>query len=465
MITAEQEYRGVKGWLFLFCFNLIAFRPIYALLTMVQAWDKAEKILFSRSPGLKTLFTVIYSGEMILLAWGFLIGMTLFISRRDHVPHLAKIYLASLILFSLISIAIPYLFDFPTHIHSILIDSFAKGAIQTLLGAGIWLLYLHNSTRVSMTYDQKKSHQETVQVVRHKGIEPQNPEATKKRRWFFIKGAIIIAVIIALPFGIPVIEKVIEHHQQLKKVETQIKNVMEKLGKLDEQSLIGFIRTQNFYSEKPCLFLRVIRVETGKVYGQYFTITDYSKYPSYEETYLAKLFYEDHKDSLPFTQIEPEKLLENVARPPIRNESPKERKERSDRTGLAFDGHQDTFLVTSVTNLLERNLGLGVSSIYTGTVGTVALKLVNYSEPLTLMEIKQVKGDLLWQQPDLPCPLLTCIKSQEDHFSIRLEAEKFNKSKRYETILVLTDSKQQQYQCRFSLKYNDVIIEKAKPIR
>lgn len=150
----QKKLNGVGGWLLLFCVSLVLIRPVLAIYSFSGNWSQIERV-FSSYPNIKSLITVELIFDIILVLWGIVAGIKLW-SLSRNAPRFAKIFLASQIGYSLLTIGLPFLFGMPQRFQEALAAEAFKGSLKTLLGAGLWLIYLSVSARVNITYSEKQ---------------------------------------------------------------------------------------------------------------------------------------------------------------------------------------------------------------------------------------------------------------------------------------------------------------------
>ena len=66
-ISQIQKYRGVSGWLLLFCINLTILSPLLVFSGLNETYDKL-KPLFNQLPGVKVIFLITLLLEIIKIA-------------------------------------------------------------------------------------------------------------------------------------------------------------------------------------------------------------------------------------------------------------------------------------------------------------------------------------------------------------------------------------------------------------
>jgi len=148
---AEPRYKGVGGWLLLFCLGLTVFNPLMTLGTLAAQYIEVSKY-FDRFPGLLVI-TVIDSLLCVgLMAFGVYVGTGLW-SIRPGAVQMAKRYL----LWSLGYLAVgggilPFMAGLPSAANEAMIVQFAKSMFRGIITFAIWYSYLNKSKRVSATY-------------------------------------------------------------------------------------------------------------------------------------------------------------------------------------------------------------------------------------------------------------------------------------------------------------------------
>ena len=144
-------YRKVGGWLLLFCISISIISPVLILL-FVRGRFLAMSSLFDEYPMLKTYLI----GDTILIialaAFGIYTAILLWKLDSDGVSF-AKIYLVVGIIYSSISIFLPYITGLPEERLNTFFEGNIISSIRQIFVAAIWFGYFVKSKRVKETYN------------------------------------------------------------------------------------------------------------------------------------------------------------------------------------------------------------------------------------------------------------------------------------------------------------------------
>lgn len=148
--TGEAKYKGVKGWLLLLCVGLTILTPIRALVTIGQGYSQSSPH-FDRFPGLRVLMIIDIPLSLALVALSVHAGVSLW-SIRPRAVQITRRFFYLMLGYLAISCVLPFTAGLPSEANSAMAAEVAKGVIQGLITAAIWLSYLTKSKRVRATY-------------------------------------------------------------------------------------------------------------------------------------------------------------------------------------------------------------------------------------------------------------------------------------------------------------------------
>ena len=154
----RQRYKGVKGWLLLFCIILTVINPLITVFNLVGGYNES-KAYFAAYPGLQTLFAIDSVLSIGLVAFSIFAGISLWMIRPNAVK-IAKIWLFSFLAYSILIIFLPYAAGLPSSALNDMIGQVIVETIRSLVFFGIWFSYLLVSTRVRQTYGVPEPSQE-----------------------------------------------------------------------------------------------------------------------------------------------------------------------------------------------------------------------------------------------------------------------------------------------------------------
>jgi hypothetical protein len=150
-LHAQPQYKGVAGWLLLFCVTLTMVNPLAALASFITAyWEAAP--YFDAFPRLLTVTLidmVLSLGLMILSVYA---GIILWRVRPGAVQCVKK-YLILILVYKAIAAVLPFLAGLPDEADTAMIASVALDAVRGLVFFGVWYSYLNKSERVRATYE------------------------------------------------------------------------------------------------------------------------------------------------------------------------------------------------------------------------------------------------------------------------------------------------------------------------
>ena len=148
--AAESKYRGVKGWLLLFCVSLVVLSPavtIYAIASAygVVSWD------FDFYRGLLVVFVIDTVVSLGLMAFSIYAGIALWKIRPGAV-RLAAILLRLFFLYSIVGVFLAFVAGGPSGTRQAMGEAAMMGFFRTAISVGIWYQYLKKSKRVKATF-------------------------------------------------------------------------------------------------------------------------------------------------------------------------------------------------------------------------------------------------------------------------------------------------------------------------
>lgn len=149
-ILAPDKYKGVKGWLLLFCVGLTVFMPAVTFFNLYSGYKDSTGVI-SAYPGLKTLVYADALLSVALAVLGFYAGLLLWKVKPKAVKT-AKLYLIALLVYSGITLLLPYTVGLSEEMSGQLIKIISVSSARTVIYVIIWFLYLSKSKRVKATY-------------------------------------------------------------------------------------------------------------------------------------------------------------------------------------------------------------------------------------------------------------------------------------------------------------------------
>ena len=179
----ETKYKGVRGWLLLFCLGLTAFGPLITIGNLFNSYEELNPY-FDLFPGLLNLWIIDSILSICLIIFAIYTGFMLF-SIRPGAVKTAKIYLFVALGYSTIaSLLLPFIAGLPSEVTQNILQEGIGKFIGACITFAIWYSYLLKSKRVKATYGTvekerkadkqlKQSEPEVVQLER-KEIESED---------------------------------------------------------------------------------------------------------------------------------------------------------------------------------------------------------------------------------------------------------------------------------------------------
>jgi hypothetical protein len=151
MATAEAAaYRGVGGWLLLFCLQLTVLGPL-AMLWSLFTWFASPAGLEERFPALRMLGIIDALARIGLTIFGIRVAVGLLKLRAGAVQR-AKTFLLSRLAYEVAAAILPFTAGLAAEFN----EAMATQGIRAVLGTGlmvsVWYTYLTRSRRVKATY-------------------------------------------------------------------------------------------------------------------------------------------------------------------------------------------------------------------------------------------------------------------------------------------------------------------------
>lgn len=149
-VSVEPRYRGVGGWLLLFCLSLTVFSPLITLGSLAASYNKCIHS-FHRFPGLLVV-TVIDTLLIVgLMTFSIYAGVGLWRIRPGAV-RTAKRFLLCVLGYLPIAAVLPFMAGLPPAATGAIIIHVIDEAMSGVAFFAIWYSYLNKSERVKATY-------------------------------------------------------------------------------------------------------------------------------------------------------------------------------------------------------------------------------------------------------------------------------------------------------------------------
>jgi hypothetical protein len=149
-VDADEQYRGVRGWLLILCLNVAIFDPLTMLLTIFLV-TSATKPYFGEHPELLRLCLASGICRLALAVFSVYAGMALWKVVPGAVS-IAKKYLMAVVLYSVVASLLPVIAGVPQESYQEFAGQTLFNSLLTMSYAIAWYLYLQRSKRVKATY-------------------------------------------------------------------------------------------------------------------------------------------------------------------------------------------------------------------------------------------------------------------------------------------------------------------------
>jgi hypothetical protein len=146
---AQDEYRGVKGWLLFFCISLTILSPLFTVAGLARGFSAGSRVE-DRLPGFMTAM----ASDSVLAAPIMALGIFAVVSLwavKPNAVRVAKLYLIVQPVYAVLEVAL-FLAILPSSATGTVIEKGTTSVLGSLLYAGLWFSYLSKSKRVRATY-------------------------------------------------------------------------------------------------------------------------------------------------------------------------------------------------------------------------------------------------------------------------------------------------------------------------
>ena len=150
-----QQYKGIGGWLLLFCLILTVFSPIGTVFSIVTAYLEVSKY-FDQFPRLLTVTVIDTFLSLGFMTYSIYSGIALW-RIRPRAVHTAKQYILFSLVYVLIASILPFMAGFPSSVNETLVIGGAKSMFKGIIFVVTWYSYLNKSQRVRATYNDDKN--------------------------------------------------------------------------------------------------------------------------------------------------------------------------------------------------------------------------------------------------------------------------------------------------------------------
>ena len=150
-VSVQNEHStGVRGWLLILCLNITILDPLTMLLTVFFV-TSATRPYFAEHPELFRLCLASGVCRLALAVFSVYAGIALW-RLVPGAPSVAKKYLLSVALYSVVAICLPLLVGVSKESYQEMAGQTFFNSLVTVAYATCWYLYLQRSRRVKATY-------------------------------------------------------------------------------------------------------------------------------------------------------------------------------------------------------------------------------------------------------------------------------------------------------------------------
>lgn len=150
LLPTEPEYKGVRGWLLLFCLSLTVFSPLLTIGSLGVGYSESSKY-FGQFPGLRIINVIDIILSLGIVAFSIYAGAGLW-SIRPGAVQMAKRYLLCFLGYHAVAAILPFMAGLPSASIDAMIMPVAQNTLRGVIYFAVWYSYLNNSKRVKATF-------------------------------------------------------------------------------------------------------------------------------------------------------------------------------------------------------------------------------------------------------------------------------------------------------------------------
>lgn len=147
-VKAEEQYKGVRGWLLLLCINLTILDPASIVLGVFGALPLAD---FEKNPEMQRFMVISGVCRLALAAFSLYAGIALWRIHADG-PSIAKRYFQAAVLYSAFALLLPGMVGLSDELYAEMAGASLLSSVMTICYVMAWYLYLVKSKRVKATF-------------------------------------------------------------------------------------------------------------------------------------------------------------------------------------------------------------------------------------------------------------------------------------------------------------------------
>jgi len=148
MIEENPKYKGIGGWLLLFCIVLTIITPILSVSQIISGHVNAGGM----TPAVKTATIIESVGAVLLHFYGFVTGCIVWSGNKNGAVYAKRFLIINIIGFFAIATSVALLFDSPEARHKA-IGSYILLIPKEIAFFTIWWFYFKYSKRIKFLYE------------------------------------------------------------------------------------------------------------------------------------------------------------------------------------------------------------------------------------------------------------------------------------------------------------------------
>ena len=148
--SGDERYKGVAGWLLIFCLGLTVLGPLVMLKTLAVGYREFAGY-FGEFPGLFVVTVINTLLSLGIMAFSIYAGVGLWRIRPGAVK-VAKKYLLYFLGYHAFTAYLPFMAHLPSAATEAIVAQVVKDSFRAIMYVAIWYSYLNKSLRVRATY-------------------------------------------------------------------------------------------------------------------------------------------------------------------------------------------------------------------------------------------------------------------------------------------------------------------------
>jgi|YelNatPaOPRAMG01_1025707.scaffolds.fasta_scaffold17313_4 hypothetical protein len=148
----KPRYKGVRGWLLLFCLGCTILSPLLTIGGLLKEFADNNWQAVDLFPGLRAATQIDAVLRLAVTAFGIYAGVRLW-RVRPRAVRTAKGYLLAVLAYSVVAALLPLTAAVPNR--DAVLETGIGRMLATLVAFSIWLAYFTSSKRVKATYGER----------------------------------------------------------------------------------------------------------------------------------------------------------------------------------------------------------------------------------------------------------------------------------------------------------------------